>query len=56
MDYLVTNNPSKLLILIPTDLEVGVYRLRIVTQFSSGKHLLNMPRESVFAQELTIIE
>jgi hypothetical protein len=55
MDYLVTNNPSKLLILIPTDLEVGVYRLRIVTQFTGANKLLNAPRQVVFGQDLTVI-
>jgi hypothetical protein len=53
-DLIVNNNPSKLLLLIPTDLDPGTYRLKIVTQFSPG-HQLKAPREVVYAQELTLL-
>ena len=54
-EYIVINNPGKLLLLIPSDMAVGVYRLRVATQYASSGHLLKTPREVVFAQELTIV-
>jgi hypothetical protein len=54
-EYIVLNNPSKLLLLIPSDLDNGVYRLKVTTQFSSAKQLLVTPRQTVFEQELTVI-
>jgi hypothetical protein len=54
-DYIVVNNPSKLLILIPTDLAEGVYRLKDITQFTVSNKLLNAPRQTIFGQELTVI-
>ena len=54
-DMIVTNDPSKLLLLIPTELPEGVYRLKVATQFTGAGKLLKAPRETVFAQELTVI-
>jgi hypothetical protein len=54
-DLIITNLPGKLLILIPADLEEGISRLKVVTQFTGGGKLLNVPRESVFGQELIVI-
>ena len=54
-DLVVTNDPSKLLLLIPADLPAGAYRLKVVTQFTSSNKLLKSPREAVFAQELTAL-
>jgi hypothetical protein len=54
-DLIVINNPSKLLILVPTDLTEGVYRLKIITQFTGAGRLLNTPRQTVFDQELTVV-
>jgi hypothetical protein len=52
---IVTNNPSKLLLLIPGEWSPGVYRLKLVTQFTgSGKQLI-APRQTVFGQELTVL-
>jgi hypothetical protein len=47
-----TNNPSELMIIIPA-LAAGVYRLEIVTQYSSGKNL-NNPRTATFERILTV--
>jgi hypothetical protein len=54
-DLIVTNDPSKLMLLIPAELPVGAYRLKVVTQFTGAGKLLKAPREAVFAQELTVI-
>ena len=54
-EYIVINNPAKLLLLIPSELAVGTYRLKIVTQFASSGHQLKTPREAVFGQELTLV-
>jgi hypothetical protein len=54
-EYIVINNPSKLMVLIPSDVAEGTYRLKIVTQFTSSGKLLNAPRQTVFGQELIVI-
>jgi hypothetical protein len=54
-EYIVANNPGKLLLLIPSDLATGLYRLKVVTQFTSANKLLNVPRQAVFGQELTVV-
>jgi hypothetical protein len=54
-EYIIVNNPSRLMLLVPSDLEAGAYRLKVVTQCASGKHLLKTPRETVFTQELALI-
>ena len=54
-DLIVTNDPSKLMLLIPADCPTGTYRLKVVTQFTAGNKLLKSAREVVFAQELTVI-
>ncbi len=54
-EYVVTNEPSKLMLLIPADLAEGAYRLKVVTQFTGASKLLKSPREAVFGQELTVI-
>ncbi|MFK8269845.1 DNA-binding domain-containing protein [Capnocytophaga stomatis] len=51
---IVLNEPSRLLILIPADLESGSYELSIVTQFSQGKSLLKEPRKTVFEGTITV--
>jgi hypothetical protein len=48
----VVNNPSELIALLPA-LPAGVYRLRIVTQYSSGK-FLKVPHTYLFDKELTV--
>jgi hypothetical protein len=55
VDLIVVNNPSKLLLLIPAELQAGAYRLKIVTQFTGAGKQLNTPRQAVFDQELTVI-
>ncbi len=49
---LVTNNPSELVIVVPT-MVPGEYKLKIVTQFS-GSNLLKEPRSFVFDKPLTV--
>jgi hypothetical protein len=54
-DHIVTNEPSKLLILVPADLPQGAYRLKVVTQFTGSNKQLKAPREAVFGQELAVV-
>jgi hypothetical protein len=49
----VTNNPSELIIVIPT-LSGRKYKVEVKTQFSSGSTLLKEPRSMVFDAELTV--
>jgi hypothetical protein len=49
---IVMNNPSELIVVIPT-LSSGSYHLEIVTQFT-GSYLLKEPRTAVFERELTV--
>ena len=43
-DMIVTNKPSELTLLVPTDLPDGNYELTITTQFCNSKSLLKEPR------------
>ncbi len=43
-DMIVVNNPSQLIVLLPTNLEAGKYELKVTTQHSGGKNLLKEPR------------
>jgi hypothetical protein len=55
---IVTNNPSELIIIIPA-LEVGAYKVRVTTQYSSGnsnKQLLKEPRTAIFEKILTVLK
>jgi hypothetical protein len=52
---IVVNNPSKLLLLIPAEWQPGMYRLKVVTQFTGAGKQLNAPRQAIFGQELTVI-
>lgn len=49
---LVTNNPSELLIIIPT-LVAGTYNLEVVTQYA-GSQLLKEPRTAKLDKILTV--
>ncbi|MDR1324991.1 MAG: DUF4469 domain-containing protein [Treponema sp.] len=49
---IVVNNPSELIAVIPP-LSAGVYRVRIITQFSTGKHL-KTPHTFTLDKDLTI--
>ncbi|GHT25706.1 hypothetical protein FACS189430_12330 [Bacteroidia bacterium] len=51
---IVVNDPAKLMLLVPADLQDGSYRLKVVTQFTGGGRLLKNPREKVFDQILTV--
>ncbi|MDR1221140.1 MAG: DUF4469 domain-containing protein [Treponema sp.] len=48
----VVNNPSELIALVPA-LPAGTYRVRIATQYTSGK-LLKAPHTFTFDKELTV--
>jgi hypothetical protein len=48
----VVNNPSELIALLPA-LPAGVYRVRIVTQYSSSR-LLKVPHTYLFDKPLTV--
>ncbi|MDY3339480.1 DNA-binding domain-containing protein [Riemerella anatipestifer] len=43
-EHIVLNEPSRVLILVPSDLEAGNYELSITTQSSTGSVLLKEPR------------
>lgn len=53
VEDIVINNPSEVMVVIP-DLDVGNYRLEIVTQHTSSG-TLKEPRTAVFDKELTVI-
>lgn len=44
MDRVVANNPSEVIVLLPSDLAEGNYELQIVTQYSGGTKQLKAPR------------
>lgn len=48
-DMIIQNDPSKLVFLIPAELEDGEYELKVTTQFTSGGVLLKSPRSVVKA-------
>lgn len=54
-EYIVVNDPGKLILLIPADIEEGVYQLKVVSQFTSSGKLLNAPRTVISQEELTVI-
>ena len=45
-DMIVVNDPSKLIILLPSGLKDGEYTLTVTTQFATGKTLLKTPRHA----------
>jgi hypothetical protein len=54
-EYIVLNEPSRILILIPEGLEPNTYEMRIVTQYaSSGKHL-KKPRSVEYQLPVTVL-
>ncbi|MDR7808271.1 DNA-binding domain-containing protein [Riemerella anatipestifer] len=54
-EHIVLNEPSRLLILVPTDLEAGNYELSITTQSSKGTTLLKEPRTETLSTPITIV-
>ncbi len=52
-EYIVTNDPSKLIILVPDTLPEGFYKLRIITQYSPQSSSKKI-REVVFDQILQL--
>ncbi|MDR7796825.1 DNA-binding domain-containing protein [Riemerella anatipestifer] len=53
-EHIVLNKPSRLLILIPTDLDAGNYELSITTQYSNGKTVLKEPRTEILSTPIVI--
>ncbi|MDY3521050.1 DNA-binding domain-containing protein [Riemerella anatipestifer] len=54
-DSIVLNEPSRVLILVPSDLEAGNYELSITTQYSNGKTVLKEPRTETLSTPITIV-
>ncbi|MFX1666885.1 DUF4469 domain-containing protein [Riemerella anatipestifer] len=54
-DSIVLNEPSRLLILVPSDLEAGNYELSITTQSSTGSVLLKEPRTERLPNPVVIV-
>ncbi|USL94919.1 DUF4469 domain-containing protein [Riemerella anatipestifer] len=54
-EHIVLNEPSRLLILVPSDLEAGNYELSITTQSSKGTTLLKEPRTETLSTPITIV-
>ncbi|MDY3520921.1 DNA-binding domain-containing protein [Riemerella anatipestifer] len=54
-EHIVLNEPSRLLILVPTDLEAGNYELSITTQSSTGSVLLKEPRTERLPNPVVIV-
>jgi hypothetical protein len=54
-EYIVVNDPSRILILIPEELEPNEYELRIVTQFSKGRHKLKNTRSVIYPLPVTVL-
>jgi hypothetical protein len=54
MADIVLNEPSRLLILIPTTMPAGEYELSVTTQYSGGKVALKQPRSAIFGSLVVI--
>ncbi|MHA3047450.1 DNA-binding domain-containing protein [Riemerella anatipestifer] len=54
-EHIVLNEPSRVLILVPADLEAGNYELSITTQSSKGTTLLKEPRTETLSTPITIV-
>ncbi|MDY3526066.1 DNA-binding domain-containing protein [Riemerella anatipestifer] len=54
-DNIVLNEPSRVLILVPSDLEAGNYELSLTTQYSNSKSLLKEPRTETLSTPVTIV-
>jgi hypothetical protein len=48
LQNIVLNDPSRLLLLIPMELEAGDYELTVTTQYTKGTSLLKSPRSLTF--------
>lgn len=51
---IVLNEPSRLMILVPTTLDAGTYELSITTQFSSGNTTIKEPRTEKFNTPISL--
>jgi len=48
------NEPSRLMLLVPTTLPAGDYELRITTQYTTGSRLLQTPRSATLASPVAL--
>ncbi|MGQ1891911.1 DUF4469 domain-containing protein [Thermophagus sp. OGC60D27] len=46
-EYIVVNEPSRLIILVPDTLEPGEYEVSVTTQYGYGGKLLRNPRSAI---------
>ncbi|MDY3318028.1 DNA-binding domain-containing protein [Riemerella anatipestifer] len=53
-EHIVLNEPSRVLILVPSDLEAGNYEVSVTTQYSNGKTVLKEPRTEVLSTPIVI--
>jgi hypothetical protein len=44
--YIAVNDPSKIMIIVPPDLEPGMYEVSIITQYTAGSKALKSPRST----------
>lgn len=51
---IVINEPSRVLIMVPTTLAAGTYELSITTQFTGSNKILKKPRKAICKTEITI--
>ena len=51
---ILINDPSKITFIVPLDLPVGDYKLRITTQFTTGAQMLKEPRAHLFDYVLVV--
>jgi hypothetical protein len=54
-EYIVINDPSRVLILIPETLEPNTYEMRIVTQYAASNRPLKKPRSIVYQLPVTVL-
>ena len=55
MTDIVINEPSRLLILVPTTMPAGEYELSVTTQYSGGNSTLKQPRSIIFGTLVVVV-
>lgn len=53
-EFLVLNEPSRILFLIPNDMPDGRYELHVTTQYSSGNKPMKTPRTAVLSTTVVV--
>ena len=54
-DSIAINDPSRLFLLIPNTIASGEYELKITTQYTKGKDLLNTPRSITYSTPVVVV-